>query len=193
MTEATVDSALEQLLAAKQFEQATVVAIQTLGPQVLGYLTAILGDHERARDVFSVFSEDLWSGLPGYRGDGSFRAWVYRIARNAALRTVRDPYWRRGRRLATEEHSALAAAVRSTTKAHARPSADAKLARLRSALTPDEHALLILRVDRDLSWSEIASALTTGKRKPDEAALRKRFERLKAKLRRLAEAEGMLR
>ena len=111
---------------------------------------------------------------------------------NAALRSLRDPYARRGRRLETEEHSAIAAAVRSTTAAHMRPSADAKLERLRSALTPDERDLLILRVDRDLSWSEIASALRTDDDRPDEAALRKRFERLKDKMRRLAEAEGML-
>ncbi|HUS30918.1 MAG TPA: sigma-70 family RNA polymerase sigma factor [Kofleriaceae bacterium] len=193
MTAEALDNAVDEHVAAGRFEAAAVLAIRELGPQILGYLAALVGDFERAREVFSVFSEDLWSGLSSYRAEGTFRAWAYRVARNAALRTMRDPYWRRGRRLESEEHSELAAAVRSTTQAHARPSADAKLARLRSALTPDEHALLILRVDRDLSWSEIASALTTGRSRPDEATLRKRFERLKEKLRRLAEAEGMLR
>jgi RNA polymerase sigma-70 factor (ECF subfamily) len=169
-----------------------VAAIQELGPQILGYLAAVLRDTSRAREVFSVFSEDLWLGIRTYRGDSSFRAWAYRVARNAALRSLRDPFQRRGRRLETEEQSALAAAVRSATKPFERSSVDDKLSRLRAALTPDERALLVLRVDRDLSWSEIATALTTGRRAPDEAALRKRFERLKVKLRKLAQAEGML-
>ena len=53
----------------------------------------------------------------------------------------------------------------------------------------DEQSLLTLRVDRGMSWAEIAHILDEGAGEP---ALRKRFERVKRKLRDLAAAEGLL-
>ena len=74
-------------------------AIRQLGPQVLSYLSALLRSEPDAHEVFSQFAEDLWKGLPGYRGESSLRGWAYRIAWNASARFVRDPYRQRGRRL----------------------------------------------------------------------------------------------
>src|SRR5207245_2236213 len=71
--------------------------------------------------------------------------------------------------------------------ASARNSGAAALARLRESLGPHEQSLLTLRVHVGLSWKEIAEILGT-----DPAALRKRFERLKAQLRQRAEAAGLL-
>ena len=51
-----------------------------------------------------------------------------------------------------------------------------------------ERTLLVLRIDRDLPWAEIAEIMDSR-----EPALRKRFERLKEKIRKLAESEGLLR
>jgi RNA polymerase sigma-70 factor (ECF subfamily) len=68
------------------------------------------------------------------------------------------------------------------------------VARLRARLDAIEQTLLVLRVDQRLSWEEIADVLAGPG--PGEsltpAALRKRYERLKDKLRRLARAEGLL-
>ena len=64
--------------------------------------------------------------------------------------------------------------------------------RLRAKLSPDEQALLTLRVDRELEWREIARVLADDELADDAAVtraaagLRKKFERLKEKLRRLA-------
>jgi RNA polymerase sigma-70 factor (ECF subfamily) len=74
-----------------------------------------------------------------------------------------------------------------------------QLSRLRDQLSEDERALLIVRVDRGLSWNEIAQSMGDG----DEllvgtaltrqaAALRKRFERIKERLRGLAKEAGLL-
>jgi RNA polymerase sigma-70 factor (ECF subfamily) len=52
--------------------------------------------------------------------------------------------------------------------------------------------MIILRFDRGLSWTEVAQVLAAGGAPVDEAALRKRFERLKKRLRELAIAEGLL-
>jgi RNA polymerase sigma-70 factor, ECF subfamily len=65
--------------------------------------------------------------------------------------------------------------------------------RLRAMLTPEERTLLVLRLDRDLSWREVAIVLEEEQGEPvEEAALRKRFERVKERLVRLARDEGLV-
>ena len=70
---------------------------------------------------------------------------------------------------------------------------------MRDQLSQDERTLLILRIDRGLSWSEVAVVLLGPNGDMDEeaigreaAACRKRFERVKARLRKMADAAGLL-
>ena len=177
---------------AGDLREAAAQILRAYGPQILGYLCAVLRDEEAAQDVFSVFAEDLWSGLPGFRGEASARVWAWRLAWHAAARHGRDPYRRRGRRLETEEWSHLAAEIRSVPTAQWVDDRSRKLDALRAALTADEQTLLILRVDKALPWGEIAFVLADGGEPVEEAALRKRFERVKAKLARRAREEGLV-
>jgi RNA polymerase sigma-70 factor (ECF subfamily) len=66
------------------------------------------------------------------------------------------------------------------------------LDRLKAQLDPGEQTLLTLRVDRQLSWSEVADVLAEDGERLDEPVLRKRFERLKDKLTRAARGEGLV-
>ena len=50
----------------------------------------------------------------------------------------------------------------------------------------------MLRLDRDLSWREVATVMSAEGEPVDEAALRKRFERVKARLAQRAREEGLL-
>jgi RNA polymerase sigma-70 factor, ECF subfamily len=63
---------------------------------------------------------------------------------------------------------------------------------LRDALDPEDQALLFLRIDQGLSWSEVAAIFSEDGDAVEPATLRKRFERAKERLRKLAEAEGLL-
>src|SRR5262249_42854590 len=155
--------------------------------EILGYLVSVLRDDTAADEVFADFCEDLWRGIAGFRGQSSFRTWAYKVAWNAANMFWRDPFPRRVRRLRTSECSRVAQEVRERSSRERRAIVD-RLARLRESLTPDEQTLLILRVDKGLSWKEIAIVLGDGEEAPPEvAALRKRFERLKVRLVRMAE------
>jgi RNA polymerase sigma-70 factor (ECF subfamily) len=58
--------------------------------------------------------------------------------------------------------------------------------RLRASLDPYEQTLLILRVDRGLSWDEVTCVLSSPEDPVNKDALKKRFERVKARLRTLA-------
>jgi len=71
------------LLAGGDVDGAATRVIELLGPEVLGYLRALLRDHEEVEDVFSAFAENVRKGLPGWRREGGLRAWAYRVAWNA--------------------------------------------------------------------------------------------------------------
>jgi RNA polymerase sigma-70 factor (ECF subfamily) len=173
-----------------EVERAATLAIEGYGPAVLGYLGSML-DEDDAQDAFSLFAENLWRGLPSFRWECSVRAWAFRLAYFAVARVMRDPYRRHGQRLATTAASRLAASVVAST-AVARDARAERFRKLREALEPEDRTLLVLRLDRELPWDEIAQVLSTDSAPLTAPALRKRFERLKARLAELARAEGLL-
>jgi RNA polymerase sigma-70 factor (ECF subfamily) len=91
----------------------------------------------------------------------------------------------------------LAERVRSSALAYLRTNVKSEVRRLREELPEFEQTLLILRVDKDLEWPEIAVALATEDLTADElkreaARLRKRFQLVTEKLRELARERGIL-
>ncbi len=171
---------------------AATEAIQGYGPQILGYLTALLKDDDDAQEVFSQFAEDLWKGLPGFRRECTLRAWAFKLAWHAASRFARDPYRRRRRFFATSEMSRLARSVATATTVRKMSAREERVARLRATLDPEEQTLLILRLDKKLPWEEVALVLAEQGETVAVPTLRKRFERVKEKLARLARDEGLL-
>ena len=167
---------------------AATVALEDLGPAILGWLRALHGPDD-GDEVFADFAERFWKGLPGFRGESTLKAWAYRIAWNAS-HNFRDDAWRRRRqRLATSAASRLADRL---TRSAGAPREAARLARLRELLAPEDHALLVLRLDREMAWEEIAGVLSASGPLVSAAALRKRYERVKERLGRMARDEGLL-
>ncbi|XXF75101.1 sigma-70 family RNA polymerase sigma factor [Myxococcaceae bacterium GXIMD 01537] len=172
--------------------------LQAYGRELLRLMHSVLHEPERARDAFSLFSENLLKGLPGFRWESSLRTWTYRLARNACYQVLHAP----ARREQPMSLSALpdeADHHRTDTHPWQRTSVKERFRELRQRLKPEERMLLMLRVDQRLSWMEIARVMTdTGEEgRPVEltrkaAALRQQFQRLKARLRELAEEEGLI-
>ncbi len=184
-----VEDRVRAQLACGRQDEASTLALEALGGGILGYLCAIL-DEDDGQDAFSLFAEDLWRGIRSWRGDGSLRAWAYRIAWNAARRISRDTYRRRRERLRSSAASRLAASIASASRGE-RGGRHDRLRILRAGLTPEEQSLLVLHVDRELEWEEIGTILG-GERPVSAATLRKRSQRLKAKLRARARRRGLL-
>lgn len=177
---------------------ATTLAVETYGAELYGFLHALARDDDMASEAFSTFTEDLWKGLGKFRWESSLRTWCYALARNALHRVRRDPARRAGRLVPLSQANAvsgLAAVVRSVTSPHLRTDIKDQFAMLREQLDPDDHALLILRIDRKMSWRDIARAMPADNDEPIErraATLRKRFERAKALLKERAVQAGLL-
>lgn len=179
-------------------ERAAALAVETYGREVLGFLITRLGE-QSGNDVFSDFLEDFWRGLPGFAWRSTLRSWVYTLARHAAARHMRGSS-RRQEQLATDTGiSAVVERVRSETAAHLRTEVKDRFRELRAQLPEDDQTLLILRIDRKLSWRELALVMAEPDAAPrdDEldtaaARLRQRFQSAKDRLRQLAKAEGLL-
>jgi RNA polymerase sigma-70 factor (ECF subfamily) len=186
----TLEEKVSDLLSRGGVEGAVTLVLEACGPEVIGYLENALGDPDDARDVFQRAAEDLWNWLPGYRG-GSLRAATYKIAHHAAARFRREAWRRRRERMRTTMASRLAASITSPESRLATKPRD-RLARLRASLDPDERTLLILRLDREMSWNEVAEILSSDGDPVDSRAVRKRFERVKEKLGKLAKEQGLL-
>jgi RNA polymerase sigma-70 factor (ECF subfamily) len=181
-------------------QRVATLAIARYGPEILGVLTARLRSTSQAADVFSMFAEDLWVGLPGFEWRCSFRAWAHRIARNAANRHVTAPAQRRDRNVPLSEASdvwAMAERVRTSTELHIRTEVKSEVRKLREQLSDEDQLLVVLRVDKGMEWRDLAAAISDSELDDaslgrEAARLRKRFQLVKDKLRELARAAGLL-
>ncbi|HYQ03233.1 MAG TPA: sigma-70 family RNA polymerase sigma factor [Polyangiaceae bacterium] len=196
------EPAIRMACEAKAFDRATRLALEAYGKEILSFLYSRVRNPSNAQDAFSTFAEDIWTGFPGFGFRCSVRTWMYTVARNAAARIMASPEQRAARNLAISnvgEISELVARLRTETDAFQRTDVKDRFAALRDQLSSDDQMLLILRVDRGLSFRELALAIN-GDTELDDAAivreaarLRKAFERVKVELRVLAEQAGLLR
>ncbi|HEY1908908.1 MAG TPA: sigma factor [Myxococcaceae bacterium] len=188
---------VRSLLQARRLDPAATLALRTYGPEIYGFLASQLGNEADAAEVFSQLAEDLWRGLPGFEWRCSLRTWLYLLARHATSRFRVTP-WNRGARTGDSKLDAEIAEVRSRTEPWLRTEVKDRLRRLRDSLAPEDRLILVLRLDRQLAWGEVAlvtlgeEAATAEALRRESARLRKRFQDLKEELRVRARREGLL-
>lgn len=190
---AELDVRVKALLAEGREHEAVTEIVRALAPRMLGYVNGVLLDRDAAQEVWAAACLQLWSSIEGFEGRSAIETWVYTVVRSALATWLRAPA-RRRERLVRELEPVVE--QRSPTPVwKSTPVRDAARA-LREKLTPEERELLILRIDRRLSWRTLAEIEHPGADEAAlrraEASLRKRFERLKTKLGELARREGLL-
>lgn len=192
-----VETELATMLRAGTHDRAATLALTHYGPELYGFLVHLMGDEHAANDVFAQASEDVWRGFAGFASQCSVRTWMYVVARHAASRYRRSP-WNRGGRCGDSVLDTIVADARSRTAPWLRTEVKDKWRALREALDPDDRTLLVLRVDRDLEWTDVARVLLGGDEpspaelQREAARLRKRFQLLKDELRVKAIAAGLV-
>lgn len=188
-----IETQIQALRAAGDYEAATTLTLRTYGPELLALLKLRLHDLQEARDAFAWLAEDLWRGMPGFRGDSSLRTWSYAVARNVVRRYVDRELRARLQAIPLSQVSRESAL--SVPLAVPDPSLE-RITRLRAQLTADEQDLLTLRIDKGMDYRDVALVMLYDGKAPTDvelsreaARLRKRFQILKAKLRKLVEEE----
>ena len=178
---------------AGDYGEATTAALRMYGLELLGFLRALAQGDDLASEAFAELGEDVWRGLPRFRWESSLRSWLYSLARNALAQLRRDPRRKLERNLPLSLAPDVANVVRTVTLESQRTEVKDEFRVLREQLDPQEHEILLLRLDRGLAWKDIAQILG-GADNVDAraAALRKRFERAKERLRKLAIEHGLI-
>jgi RNA polymerase sigma-70 factor (ECF subfamily) len=117
------------------------------------------GRHEDAADLAQDVFLRAYRGLKGFKGESSFKTWLYRIAVNVSLNRVTSKSPR------LEQMEPLDAVERADTRGEHPADAlmrDERARCVRAAiaqLPPKQRATLVLRVYQDLSHEEIARVL----------------------------------
>jgi len=198
------ERAVRDACAAGDVEGATTAALRRYGPELLGFLVGVHGDYDEASEAFAVFSEKLWSTMARFEWRCSLRTWCYRLVRQAAVDVRRGDRRQAHVGLSSvPEVMELATRLRTETLSFLRTANRTALERLRDELPEEDRALLVLRVDRELEWREIAIVLAEASSRSDRveddaalkreaARLRKRFQLVTERLRALARERRLL-
>ena len=170
------------------------LAIESYGNELYGFLVGLARDRAFADDVFGATCERMWRALPKFRWESTLRTWAYTIARNEFIQQSTSPRRREVPLSEVPDLRDAIAQVRTRTPLHERSEVRERFARLREELEPDDHMLLGLRLEQKLTWDDIARVL--GNEDQDDlvratASLRKRYQRLKERLRELVAAGGV--
>jgi RNA polymerase sigma-70 factor (ECF subfamily) len=184
------------------YATAATLILESYGGEIMAFLVVRLRNRSDAEEVFGIFAEKLWVGLPQFEWRCTARGWAYRLARNAANDFADAAHNRPGRHVALSQHKAFAELVervRTTTAVYRQTTVKDRMRVLRERLPPDDQLLLILRVDRRMEFRDLAAAmgeenaaLDAEQLDRDAARLRKQFERIKERLRAMAKEEGLL-
>lgn len=128
-------------LALDRFTQETLPAVQKLCWH--------LGDPDTADDLVQETYRRMMQSLPGFRGDGSARSWLLRIARNTCADATRS----RRRQRVFDSYEAL-------PELEAGPPAGwVEVASVLADLSPDRRQAFVLTQILDLPYQEVAEIL----------------------------------
>ncbi len=171
---------------------ATEIALRGYGSEIYGFLVAFHHDEEDASEVWSRVTERLWKGFDRFAWQSSFRTWIYAIARNTSIRFRQEKRRRAHQDAPLPDGSQLdvAARLRTATASYLRTSHKERFAAFRESLPEDDRMLLVLRVDKQLGWNDLARVMHADAGEPlddeglkrESARLRKRFQLVKERL-----------
>lgn len=162
--------------------------VSTYGAEVFGFLMAMLDERRAAREVYTAVMERLPDEARRFAETCSVRALTYGLARRELARRRASSGERRPRA------SRWIASRPPAVSPYRSPAAESLVASIRQRLAAEDLELLILRVDRHMTWRELAitqvGCLSAGRLELESQRLRARFRRLKAQIARRAERHG---
>ncbi len=147
--------------------------IENLQQPIFSYCCYLLGNYHEAQDAVQEIFIKAYQKIHLYHSNGSFTAWLYRIAYNHCINLIRR------RNLVKFVPLLEALAFNKTNRSH-EPNYEESMAEVQEllkVLKPIDRSIIILKVLHDKSFEEIGKIIEM---KP--ASARKRFERSKKKV-----------
>lgn len=184
------------LVASGHATRATTAVLKMYGAELFGFLAGILEDVPAARDVYASVGESIRLYLPRFEWAFPLRTWIYVIARRELARH---------REMARQRSWPPPSSAKPTfplpdpmvTQPYRASALRSSVGALRSSLASEDLELLVLRLDRRLTWKELALT-SLGESASESAAgaeairLRERFRLIREDLTRSAIRQGML-
>jgi RNA polymerase sigma-70 factor (ECF subfamily) len=134
--------------------------------RVFGFLVRTTGGRQPAEDVFQEVWIKVLQGIQGFHPTGSFRAWLFRIAANAAVDRLRRESLRVGPELdapAGEDGERRIDLIASSSPGPDREGTSKllgrEIARGLRTLPERQRTAVLLRHQQGLSYSELAACL----------------------------------
>lgn len=176
--------------------EAVELTLEVYGDELARFILAVLRRPELADEVYSCVCEKLLKNLAGFRWESSLRMWLFRVARNECMEALRS---RARREQLVSQPVDAPQQERSRTNPWLRTEVKERFRALCEQLSPQERALLQLKVEQDLPWTEVAEVLWDDPEPPTRqtlekraGALRQQFKRLKKRLKALAIDSGLV-
>ena len=161
------------------FEQ---LAVAYEGP-VYRLALRMCGSAEDAREVAQDAFLAAWRGLPAFRGDSRFSSWLYRLTTNAAIDFLRREKHHLGN-LPLEEAPERPDPQQPELLTEQREQQEA-LQRALDQLSLEHRQVLLLRVVQQMSYDEIAQALSL-----ESGTVKSRISRARRQLREILLRQG---
>ncbi len=134
---------------------------------LFAYMYRMCGNRDDAEELAQAAFVRAWGGISGFRGESSFKTWLFRIATNLAIN-------KRTRTRPTVELSELLAAPesRQPEESFRRKRREELVQAALDRLPKDQRAALVLSVYEGMSYKEIARALGKTVRAVDSLLVR---------------------
>lgn len=132
------------------------VLVERESRSVIGLCTSILGNPDDAQDVAQEAFVQAYRSLAGYRGDGTFGAWIGRIATRMAISRATASHRQRTEPVVEEMHAPDEHSNPERQMVSLEHSED--LRRAISALPADQREVVELRFYKDMPIESIALA-----------------------------------
>ncbi len=163
------------------------IIIDTYQQQLFHYCYHMLGNTQEAEDAVQESFIKAFQKIGAYKKSISFSAWLYKITHNYCLNVIRRKKLLHFISLSydSENENQWHYYMKNCLKpAENEGGLGQSLVKALKRLSPAENGILILRIMEERSFDEIARILNL---KP--AAVRKKYERLRRKLKNLIEQE----
>lgn len=126
------------------------------GDDVWRYAYALTKNHEQANDIAQEVFLKVHLKLAGFRGQSSFKTWLFAITRNIAINELRSSYVRRILLFENVKQTRTAQSAEGTYMAD---QAAAEIRELIMGLSRKLREVLLLSLEHDLSMQEMAELL----------------------------------